>query len=454
MDTHDSSQTNIQPAIDPEIFDILNAYILGDYSKVPEGADEVSSIVRKLGETIRSDAKENYGATVKYSMNASEAMTEVSRMTGYVRETDARTQTMATAVEEMTASIGQITESSNMATELAEAAHNGSNNGVSRVNDAIRNMEQVATTVGSIGSRTENLIDASKQIAGILETIDAIAKQTNLLALNATIEAARAGEHGKGFAVVASEVKNLANDTSRATEDIRTRIDTLTGEISGLTEAMETCNAAVDEGKGSIGQAGEDIRTISDQVSNVSERMSEIAKMLAEQTEAGKEIGSGISSVAELTEQNRTSADRTLDAVGAAEALIEEQFAKLDTHNLEDSVLYRAKSDHFIWKKRLAEMFVGLNNLQEEELADHHQCRLGKWYDQVEDSWYQNSTEFKAIVEPHSQVHAYGKTAARHHAEGDHEEADRQFKMMEDASLEVVNQLDKLIAARTAATST
>ncbi len=426
----------------------LQSLAAGQFDTLPSGDDPVSTAVRALAALMKAEAKESLDRTVRFSMNASEAMTSVAQMTSDLLETDNRTQTMASAVEELTASIGQITEASNTAAELASSSNSASEEGVQKINEAVRYMNRISDVVQSVNSRTETLSDASNQIAGILETIDAIAKQTNLLALNATIEAARAGEHGKGFAVVAGEVKNLANQTSRATEDIRHRIDLLTTEISALLDSVSGVLEEVEQGKKAVDDTGEGIRTIRREVGEVSTRMTEIANMLTEQTQAVREIGSGVASVAELSGRNRKRTEKAIGSVGATESLIEEQFAKLEKIEIEDYVLFRAKSDHFTWKKKLAEMFVGLNNLREEELADHHQCRLGKWYDQMDDRWFKDNPAFANLVGPHARVHQSGKEAARMHMQGNRDKAEQLFEEMETASIEVVSLLDQLINER------
>jgi methyl-accepting chemotaxis protein len=351
-------------------------------------------------------------------------------------------------VEELTASIGQITQSGNAASERAASSRDAALDGVRRMEQVVSHMESISDVVGAVSARTDTLSEASTQIAGILETIDAIAKQTNLLALNATIEAARAGEHGKGFAVVAGEVKALANQTSKATDDIRARIALLTGEISGLVDSIAGVLKEVGEGKEVVDTTRGGIGAISETVSEVSSQMAEIASMLAEQTRAVEEIGGGIATVAELSQRNRDRTELTIRSVGATESLIDEQFAELDRMHIDNYVLYRAKSDHFIWKKKLAEMFVGLNNLKQEELADHHQCRLGKWYDAVDDSWFAGNVDFQALIDPHARVHGFGKDAAKAHFSGDAAEAERLFREMEQASAEVVALLDALIEQR------
>ncbi len=407
---------------------------------------EISVALRALVTSMRDEARIELDRAVRFSMNASDAMTSVAQMSSNLRETDTRTQTMAAAVEELTVSINQITAATQDAAELASSSNAAASEGVSNMEHVVQRMDRISDVVQHVNSRTETLSEASNQIAGILETIDAIAKQTNLLALNATIEAARAGDHGKGFAVVAGEVKNLANQTSNATEDIRNRIDVLSGEITALKQAVATVLEEAESGKDIVHTAGDGIQSISTEVSQVSSRMSEIASMLSEQEKAVREIGVGVTHVAELSSHNSERTERTIRSVGATEALIEEQFTDLEKIDIEDYILYRAKSDHFTWKKRLAEMFVGLNNLRTEELADHHQCRLGKWYDRVDDEGLNANPDFKALVEPHSRVHRFGKEAARLHAQGDEEEAEKQFAEMEKASVDVVELIDRLIA--------
>ena len=123
----------------------------------------------------------------------------------------------ATGAEEMGASIKEIVENANEAARIAASA--------------VKVAETANVTVGKLG-------DSSAEIGQVIKVITSIAEQTNLLALNATIEAARAGEAGKGFAVVANEVKELANQTAKATDEISTKIQAIQGATHGAVDAI------------------------------------------------------------------------------------------------------------------------------------------------------------------------------------------------------------------------
>ncbi|MDH5410668.1 MAG: methyl-accepting chemotaxis protein [Alphaproteobacteria bacterium] len=105
--------------------------------------------------------------------------------------------------------------------------------------------ERAETDIENALATVWELSEASGQIGGVVGLINEIAGQTNLLALNATIEAARAGEAGKGFAVVAQEVKNLANQTAKATDDISHQIEDLQRRISDATNAIQELRSPI-----------------------------------------------------------------------------------------------------------------------------------------------------------------------------------------------------------------
>src|SRR5204863_7490177 len=126
-------------------------------------------------------------------------------------------QAIATAAEEMGATIGEIAGSASSAAQAAA--------------EAVDAAEAARGTVA-------NLDASSAQIGEVVKTITTIAEQTNLLALNATIEAARAGDAGKGFAVVASEVKDLAQETARATDDIAQRVRAIRTDTDDAVAAI------------------------------------------------------------------------------------------------------------------------------------------------------------------------------------------------------------------------
>lgn len=412
------------------------------------GDSALDIALQRLIATLKNNASDALAATVNYSMNASHAMASVSRVTGSTRDVSRKIEGMAAATKQLSSSISQIAETSNNAASTAERARNSAHGGIERIGLTIKRMDELAGSVDAISERTEKLTAAAGQISGILETIDAIANQTNLLALNATIESARAGEHGKGFAVVAGEVKALAAQTSRATEDVRQRIAQLENEITSLKEATEQSTRTSQAGKTEMAEAQGEITKIGSQADDVSQRMNEISAMLTEQNAAIAEITQGVTQITALTQRNREFTDHTIEAVRQSESVINKRFEALERQDIPDAVLYRAKSDHFLWKKRLAELMSGLKTLDPNELADHHSCRLGKWYDNIDDPWFLNDEDFKALVAPHKMVHEAGIKAARLCLSGALEEAWIEYGKMDQASIKVIERLDALIAKR------
>ncbi|SCA56126.1 putative Methyl-accepting chemotaxis receptor/sensory transducer [Candidatus Terasakiella magnetica] len=169
-------------------------------------------------------------------------------------------QTVASASEELSASIGEINRQTSATSSIAE--------------DASIKIQSTNQTVHSLG-------DAAQKIGEIITLIQSIADQTNLLALNATIEAARAGEAGKGFAVVAGEVKNLANQTAKATEEISTQVNAMQSVTDEAVQAMES---------------------IANVIAQMNQNVENVTHAVEEQNSATVEISENVQQAATLTQ--------------------------------------------------------------------------------------------------------------------------------------------------------
>lgn len=165
--------------------------------------------------------------------------------------------------------------------------------------------------VGAAGSTTDTISrlgQSSAEIGEMIRVINSIAEQTNLLALNATIEAARAGEAGKGFAVVANEVKELAAQTSQATEDIVRRIEAIQSDTLEATDAISLVS-------GIISQINESQSAIAGAVEEQTSMTAEISRNIADLADGSGEIAATMISLNELIhDNNRSNLNRVRDS--------------------------------------------------------------------------------------------------------------------------------------------
>ena len=197
-------------------------------------------------------------------------------------------ETVAAASEELSYSISEIEKQMTASNAIARTA-------VERAEATNETMKMLSETAGKIGQ--------------VVELINHIAKQTNLLALNATIEAARAGEAGRGFAVVASEVKNLANQTAHATEEISNQIDAMQNVSSEALEAIAVIRQT-------IGEISESVASVASAVQQQSSATQNISQNTQEAATSTREVSTNIAAVQTANDETSEAANAVVNAAG------------------------------------------------------------------------------------------------------------------------------------------
>jgi methyl-accepting chemotaxis protein len=425
----------------------LDARKCGNLAAPPDSraAAEVIAALTALAAATRQRNSEDLDSAIGVSINSSESAILSARLLSAARNTSDRSQILAAASAEMVASVKAISESSQAAAAEASATREIVAEGVVAVQRAAGTMQGIASSVLDASGKVSALSEASEEIGAIVGVIEAIARQTNLLALNATIEAARAGEYGKGFAVVATEVKTLSQQTSKATEDIKSRIEKLRSEMARIVEAMATGAAAVETGRSQMTELAGKIDEAGRRTQTVSIKMEEIASILSEQNAAIDEVSQGITAIAGLASENVEQVTRLSDVIDSSQGHLAGLFQRLAAAEFPNKVVRLAKADHVNWKKRLVDMAVGRATLRADELSDHHSCRLGKWYYSDASTNLKSRREYIDLEAPHAAVHSHGKEAARLFAVGQLDRALAEVAIVEQCSAEVLRLLDGLM---------
>ncbi|MFH0298656.1 methyl-accepting chemotaxis protein [Bradyrhizobium sp. 31Argb] len=254
---------------------------------------DFNGLVANVVGSVAASAVRLRGNAETLSRAANETSQKASAVASAAGQASTSVQTVATSTEQMTTSIAAISQRVTDATQRAEGA--------------VAQARQSADTIHALS-------DAAEKIGAVVQLIQTVASQTNLLALNATIEAARAGEAGKGFAVVASEVKNLASQTSKATEEISQQvasIQAITAETRGAIDGISNTIAEISSIMSGIDvdtarqrNATQDIsRNVQDAARGTMDVTNHIVQITTTSSDTGRMAGEAKDSAVDLSQQ-------------------------------------------------------------------------------------------------------------------------------------------------------
>ena len=248
--------------------------------------DAISTVITEFGHSATglAQASHRIGAlSGQIAEGAAESSAQANVVANSAQEVSRNVQTVAAGSEEMGASIREIAHNANEAATVA-----------ARAVDTVRVTTETVSRLG----------ESSRMIGDVVMAITNIAQQTNLLALNATIEAARAGEAGKGFAVVAGEVKELSQETARATEDISRRVEAIQADTTSAVAAIAEVTAV-------ITQISDYQTTIASAVEEQTATTNEMNRSVNDAASASGQIAANIGNVADVARNTTASVDES-----------------------------------------------------------------------------------------------------------------------------------------------
>ncbi len=300
---------------------------------------DIARVWDRLDETIgslRGVLGDATAASEKVAAASDQLAGTVDEMSAGAEEQSAQTDEVAAAMEEMSRTILDNAETVERTSQRAEHTKQAARENGDIIYRTIEKMEQIEDAVEQSTKTVDRLGRSSEEIGEIVATIDDIAKQTNLLALNAAIEAARAGEAGSSFGVVAQEVRDLAERTAQATEQIEAVIADVQSEVQAAVDAMNDGYEEVKQGIELADRAGGALDDMIDDVQQVADDIDNIAAATQQQSTTSEQITQSINEISSVTSQNARGVTRIADSTENLSALSNRLMSTVESFTLED----------------------------------------------------------------------------------------------------------------------
>ncbi|MFW5498997.1 MULTISPECIES: methyl-accepting chemotaxis protein [unclassified Maridesulfovibrio] len=278
-------------------------FITAQNDKIAKGVTDATKISEQLAGT------------------SDEISSEIHNSSKGIHDQRARTEEVATSMEQMNASILEVSRNSSDAARMARQTQETANDGSGLVENVIGVMDEVNMKAENLKQEMSTLKTHSNGINTIMQVISDIADQTNLLALNAAIEAARAGEAGRGFSVVADEIRKLAENTMHATKEVGEYISAIQNSSQKSTSATEETLHSIQQATEMCSKADTALKQILDISKKTAGQVEGIATAAEQQSAASEEITSAIEMVNNIATQTSDSMDMVSGAVSELASL-------------------------------------------------------------------------------------------------------------------------------------
>ncbi len=361
---HDSQETPpsqsaaLAARTEQQTVDALEMLIRSNLSAPVTIDGPIGESLKRLVALVRKSNSDQLVVAGDLGREACETAVNIGWLSHDFSEVAQSTVSISSAVEEMAASIAELSTVSAGSATQTENARDTMRSCINDSRAAVEAMTNIQTQSSKIGDQVSILQSAVDQIGEMATSIDSIARQTNLLALNATIEAARAGEAGRGFAVVAAEVKTLSVETGKATQEIRSRVEALTREMREIRHAVADSLKSVSSGSSVVTQVGAIIESMGDEVAEVAERIRSLSNVLEQQRSATSEITQNVVRISEKANKSKDEVEKIGQRLEACEGTLRKAFdaAALPVRC---PALIRIGSEAVSWKLKLAQILLG-----------------------------------------------------------------------------------------------
>ncbi len=284
--------------------DHLNSDEIGDmaqsYNRFLERLHQAISQINEIASKVADSSRE---ISVSSHQMAASAQKQAEQTAG-----------IATATEEMSATVLDVTRNTHSAADFSTSLKTSVMDGGEVIRQAIEGIKSVAKTLDEASGTISDLSHESTKIGEVASVINDIAEQTNLLALNAAIEAARAGEQGRGFAVVADEVRKLAERTTEATGEIAGMISSIQKESENVASSMKRGIKEAETGVVLANSAGEALEKIVSGIEEITAMISQIATASQEQSSTIELITENVQQVSGVTNDFATGMNQSADS--------------------------------------------------------------------------------------------------------------------------------------------